>query len=398
MKLLKIYFDHIKMFKNGIFDLDLFASDKVPVTDESVTAFARPVYTNNVISFAGINASGKSTALGLIELASRIVNGVSINGRGLPASFYTIFDGDATVRCLVWNEGRLYLVESALHPTERLKSSDTPGLVIVDETVYRIPLTSLTKASLSDWGELYSVATLAYERNVVGEIRDTPPWIVITDDDRSVLPAIMYRDLHEYDSATVLRETGFKLHKTTKGLDCILKVFDARIEHLEVLDSGRVFELKFKGEDSIVLSEEGLSEVLSSGTLRGVSLISRAMSVLFEGGYLLVDEIENHLNRQLVNVVIDLFASKDTNPHGATLVFTTHYPQVLDHVHRKDNVFFLVRGEDDKTEVVKYSTRVKRIENKKSEVFASNYIKGTAPRYLDVKALKRHVEGVVSHE
>lgn len=398
MKLLKIYFDHLRMFKNGIFDLDLFASDKVPVTDESVTAFARPVYTNNVISFAGINASGKSTALGLIELASRIVNGVSINGRGLPASFYTIFDGDATVRCLVWNEGRLYLVESALHPTDRLKASDAPGLMIVDEMVYRVPLTSLTKASLTDWGELYKAATFYYKRGSYGEGRNSTPWIVVMDEDQSVSAAAMYQDLDIQKSGTVLRETGFKLHKATKGLGCILKVFDARIEHLEVLDSGRVFELKFKGEDPIVLSEEGLSEVLSSGTLRGVSLISRATSVLSEGGYLLVDEIENHLNRQLVNVVIDLFASKDTNPRGATLVFTTHYPQVLDYVHRKDNVFFLVRGEDDKTEVVKYSTRVKRIENKKSEVFASNYIKGTAPRYLDVKALKHHVEGVVSHE
>ena len=137
--------------------------------------------------------------------------------------------------------------------------------------------------------------------------------------------------------------------------------------------------------------------MLSSGTVRGLALVQRAVRALDAGGYLVVDEIENHLNRQLVHVVLDLFASKDTNPRGATLVFTTHYPQLLDHVHRKDNVFFLARSEDGTAEVVKYSTKVKRIENKKSEVFASNFIKGTAPRYTDVRALKSLVGKAVHH-
>lgn len=398
MKLLKIYFDHLKMFKDGLFELDLYAADKVPATDESVTSIERPIYTNNVIAFAGINASGKSTALGLIELASRISNGTSLNGGGLPASFYSIFDGDATVRCLVWNDGRLYLIESVLRQTDNISTTDAPGLKIVSESVYRVLLISLTKASLNSWDELFKGAKVLYRRGDVAGVDDHRPWVVMVDEDRSVSAAAMYQDLGTHGTMMVLRETGFKLRQATAGLDRILKVFDARIEHLEVLDSGRAFALKFKDEEPIVLSEEGLAEVLSSGTLRGMSLISQAMGALNAGDYLLVDEIENHLNRQLVNVVIDLFASRDTNPHGATLVFTTHYPQVLDHIHRKDNVFFLVRGEDDRSEVVKYSTRVKRIENKKSEVFASNYIKGTAPRYLDVKALKSHVESVVSHE
>ena len=398
MKLLKIYFDHLRMFKNGIFELDLFAADKVPAADESVTAIERPIYTNNVIAFAGINASGKSTALCLVELASRIANGSPINGRGLPASFYSIFDGDATVRCLVWNEDRLYLIEAVLHSIDSTGATDVSGLKITDESVYRVSSMPLTKNSLGDWDQLLKNAKVLYQRGETVVTDDRQAWVVMVNDDQSVSAAAMYQDLGMRSTAVVLRETGFKLRQASAGLDCILKVFDSRIEHLEVLDTGRAFELKFKDEEPIVLSEEGLAEVLSSGTLRGMSLISRAMGVLNTGGYLLVDEIENHLNRQLVNVVIDLFASRNTNPHGGTLVFTTHYPQVLDHVHRKDNVFFLVRGEDDRSEVVKYSTRVRRIENKKSEVFASNYIKGTAPRYLDVKALKHHVESAVSHE
>ena len=79
---------------------------------------------------------------------------------------------------------------------------------------------------------------------------------------------------------------------------------------------------------------------------------------------------------------------KETNPHGATLVFTTHYAEVLDNLHRKDCIYFLPRIAKNETEIVKYSSRVKWIENKKSEVFASNYIKGTALSFRKINALK----------
>jgi hypothetical protein len=121
-----------------------------------------------------------------------------------------------------------------------------------------------------------------------------------------------------------------------------------------------------------------------------------AVEILEGGGYLLIDEMENHLNRQLVNVLLDLFDSRKTNPHGATIVFTTHYPQLLDYVHRKDNVYFLARTNSNVTEIVKYGDVVKRIENKKSEVFSSNFVKGTAPRYADVAKLKGIVEDAVA--
>ena len=66
MKLLKIRFDHVRMFENGIFELDFYASDKVPSSDESVFSLGRPVYSNCIVALAGINASGKTTALNLL--------------------------------------------------------------------------------------------------------------------------------------------------------------------------------------------------------------------------------------------------------------------------------------------------------------------------------------------
>lgn len=384
MKLLKVRFDHLRMFEGGVLDIDLYASDRVPASDESAHALARSVYSNNVIALAGINATGKTTLLNLLELACRAVSGLPLVGGGLPSAMSTLFDDAPSLRCLAWHGGAFYLVESQL----ALDRDDRP-MVFVEETVSTIPGGALRKSDLASWAGLESAATVLARRSDIDGA-----FAALASPDVSIASAVLSRRGSERARATVVRDGGFRLEDAFDSLDDVLRVFDPSIEHLEVGDSGRAFVLTFKGSKPVPLSEQGLTEVLSSGTVRGLGLVQRSLSALRGGGLLLVDEIENHLNRQLVNVVLDLFASRETNPNGATLVFTTHYPQLLDHVHRKDNVFFLVRGAGD-TSVVKYSDRVKRIENKKSEVFASNYVKGTAPRYSDVKALKDLVaEGV----
>lgn len=395
MKLLKIRFDHVRMFKNGIFELDFYASDKVPSSDESVFSLGRPVYSNCIVALAGINASGKTTALNLIELACRVVNGTPLGASGLPSSLPTIFDGNPSMRALVWEDDRLFLIESSLvvaKPADGASASES-AFELADETISRVPRIS-SKDPLSSWDVLRANSRELYRRT---EILDS--WIVLASPDVSICGAVLAKIVGRRCRIQVLRDDEARIREGSENLDAILRVFDPRIEHLEVNDSGRAFEIGFSDGKLLSLSEAGLREVLSSGTVRGLSLVQRAMKTLESGGVLLVDELENHLNRQLVNVVVDLFASRETNPQGAVLVFTTHYPQLLDHIHRKDDVYFLAHGEAGLTRIVKYGDKVERIENKKSEVFASNYIKGTAPRYVDVRTLRHLVsESVATHE
>lgn len=387
MKLLKLYFDNLKMFENGIFEIDLYTSDRVPASDESAFELQRPFYTNNIIAFAGINASGKTTALNLIDLACRIVDGVPTWGKGLPVSLPSAFNDKSLFRCLVWEGDYLFLFESLLTTKNDIESGDQ-HLEFGEEMIYVIPSSRLKKSLLAFWDELKSLASQVYKKS---ETLFSTNYI-------SIAPTTIMQVSGKHQRMLVVRDNGFRLRENFEGLDKVLRVFDSRIEHLEVSDSGRAFSLTFKGQKPTSLSEEGLSEVLSSGTVRGLGLVQRAMAALEHGGYLIVDEIENHLNRQLVNVVLDLFTSNKTNPNGATLIFTTHYPQLLDHIHRKDNVYFLARESDEGTCVIKYSERVKRIENKKSEVFVSNYVNGTAPRYSDVLALKEIISERMSRE
>ena len=395
MKLLKLRFDHVRMFEDGIFELDFYASDKVPSSDESVFTLGKPVYSNCIVALAGINASGKTTALNLIELACRVANGTPLGAPGLPSSLSTIFGGVPSMRALVWEEGCLFLIESSLAVAgtdDGASNADSP-IEFADETISLVPRVS-SKGALSSWDVLKANSRKLYRR---AEILES--WIVLASPDVSICGAVLAKTVGRRCRIQVLRDDEARIREGSANLDAILRVFDSRIEHLEVNDSGRAFEISFSDGKRLSLSELGLREVLSSGTVRGLSLVQWAMNTLESGGLLLVDELENHLNRQLVNVVVDLFATRETNPQGATLVFTTHYPQLLDHIHRKDDVYFLAHGEDGLTKVVKYGDKVERIENKKSEVFASNYIKGTVPRYVDVQTLRHLVsELVTGHE
>ena len=153
-----------------------------------------------------------------------------------------------------------------------------------------------------------------------------------------------------------------------------------------------MFHLKFKGERAErVMNVAIATSVLSNGTVLGAELVNQAITALRNGGYLIVDEIETGLNRSLVGTVIELFASPVTNPHGATLLFSTHYSELLDVLRRKDNVFVLVRDDSFRTELIKYSERINRIENKKSDVIINNVIKGSMPKYPDVQAMREYV-------
>lgn len=391
MKLLKVSFDHLSMFENGTFNLDLYASDKVYAQDESVFELERPIYSNDVVALAGVNASGKTTGLKLIELACLILNGSPVD-RDRVSSYESLFTGSSLFRSLLWHRGALYLVESRLDFDEGPDYART-HFSFKDESISKLSTAAIRKSTLSSWERLLGAAKPLGRRTELPE-----SWLSMLASDVSVANALIARDSGAKPKVVVVRDEGFRLDAGFKGLDEVLRVFDSSIRHLEIGDMGRVFTLTFEGQRPMSLSTEGLIEVLSSGTVRGLALVQRAMVALKSGGYLLVDEIENHLNRQLVNVLIDLFTSKETNPKGACVIFTTHYPQLLDHVHRKDNVYFLVRPRGTGAEVVKYGEKVKRIENKKSEVFSSNYVKGTAPRYADVRALKALVAKGVSGE
>ena len=112
--------------------------------------------------------------------------------------------------------------------------------------------------------------------------------------------------------------------------------------------------------------------------------------VLATGGYLLVDEIENHFNKEIVMTLIRFFMDSHLNKKGGTLIFTTHYPELLDEYDRNDGIS-IVRNRKGIT-VENLSQLLKRNDIKKSDAYQSGMLEGTTPVYDAYMRLKKNLE------
>lgn len=64
---------------------------------------------------------------------------------------------------------------------------------------------------------------------------------------------------------------------------------------------------------------------MSSETIKGIVTFTMAREILREGGYLLIDEIENHFNKEIVSTLMRFFKDSQLNKKGGVLFFSTHY-------------------------------------------------------------------------
>ena len=127
--------------------------------------------------------------------------------------------------------------------------------------------------------------------------------------------------------------------------------------------------------------------MLSSGTTKGIILYTLVVASLQHGFDLLIDEAETHFHKTFVENMISLYLDKTVNKHGATLLFSTHYCEVLDLFNRQDNIW--VCQANDKISVKNmYESFGVRSGLLKSKQFYSNAFQ-TAVNYDELMNLKR---------
>ena len=72
---------------------------------------------------------------------------------------------------------------------------------------------------------------------------------------------------------------------------------------------------------------------------RRTTISSFVVASLKYGFDLIIDEVEDHFHKTLVENMLSLYKDKSVNRHNATLIFTTHYCEVLDLFNRQDNIW-----------------------------------------------------------
>lgn len=374
MRLLKLVVDGLTLFKGKI-DIDFYAEQRVSSDkNEMVSPCFGSVYTNNVISIVGINASGKTSLLKVISFVIEFINGESINN----IVHKDILEDSDKVSITAYFYDQNIGVCKLESEIARIDENEIDSRYIVNYEKLWAKKVSKVKSKK----DLFS-----FEDDQIIRIRDNSAEFL--KDDTSIAMSInknknfYLKDLIRLTNINFLGLIGNFPHE-------LIAFLDPSIENISFDRKSGEAKLKFYDREEIVVSNPILFEqYLSSGTIKGINIFINAMMVFEEGGYLIVDELENHFNREIVATLVRFFMNRSVNKNGATLIFSTHYSELLDEFERNDGIY-IVRNRNG-IFAQKLSDVLTRNDIKKSEAFKSDFLQGTVPAYESYMELKKAI-------
>lgn len=386
MKLLRVTVQGLPLFKEEL-DLRFFAQQRVSDEDkDKMYSLFSNVYMNCANAFIGINASGKTSVLKVILLVLNLLNSEPINyietsdilGGTERAVINSYFYSMATKEIC-----RLETIITS----ERLRA-DVYHYKIISEKLWSKTQTSVgTRKYLTDFSNCEPIVVRKKEEEFLS-------------DDVSIIIAYNKKSKAHVNVVSLLTLTNINILPFADEIPVeVISFLDPTIEKLQFDKNPKrtLIHLQFKGSDEIVLNNPiELNRYLSSGTIKGIVTFTLAKDVLKSGGYLVVDEIENHFNREIVTTLLRFFLDTELNKNGGTLIFTTHYPELLDEYDRNDSIS-IIRNKGGIT-VENLTNILKRNDIKKSEAYQSGFLEGTTPMYEAYMRLKKNIANSIKED
>lgn len=372
MKLLYITIDGLSLFNDGL-EIDFIARQKVTDSNEAgLSNLVGNVYKQDVLGIIGINASGKTTALRWISF---VLDVYLKEGKVTDSKYHTLLnDPSISIEAYFADEGYLYKICS-----EIIYENDE--YIFKDEILFKKKiLKSVNRSTLLDFNH----------KNI--EFTRSEQQSLFLSDNMSIMISQIKNQAQPIKVMDLLSETNFNIMRVLGDVPApIIQFLDPSVEYIKSeLDTKKYIRLKFiKQEREIFIhSPSELVNYLSSGTIRGLNVFTAIKSTLMSGGFLLIDEIENHFNQTIVQTIVNMFKHPQINLNGATLIFTNHYAELLDEFDRSDNIYIAFK--EDTLRLKSLHTFSLRTEYKKSEIYQSSYVGKTAPSYDAYMDIKRY--------
>ncbi|MBQ9307015.1 MAG: ATP-binding protein [Clostridia bacterium] len=368
MKLLRVKANN---FKNCCDDFMIDMTPKARKSSEDkeyeLQEIAPELYTFNTGAFIGKNASGKTTAIELLDCVYSILGDFRLEDK-----HYT-YDG-VKLEITFFHEDFVYRYETELARGRTMGNQ----AVFHNERIFRKPYYKTYVDTIfadEDYEELTELGDLPEDTsNIFFILKKKETRAVFFDgySGEADTYRLLFLALKNYD---ISRDVLTK----------IIRIFDENIKELTSLDDHNYCVVT--RQEKQVMSDTQLIYFLSSGTTKGILLYTLMVASLKEGFDLLIDEVENHFHKTLVENMISLYKDKSINTHNATLIFTTHYCEVLDHMGRQDNIW--VCHADNQIHLSNmfevYHIRPALL---KSKQYYNNAF-GTAVNYSDLMGLKK---------
>lgn len=377
MKILRITARGLPLFKEKL-DLKFYAQQRVADKDKNhLYHLFFNVYLNPTSSFIGINASGKTSILKVLRFVLGMINNEPINhistkqilGNTNKTVFNTYFF------CEERNEiGRLETVITS-------KVTKTEGIIyqIVSEKLWTKGVEGVsTRKGMLDFNDKQLVLVRDGKNDFLS---DDVSIMIAYNKKTGVRMSVV--DLLVFTNLNILPDfTDIPLE--------VISFLDPTIESIQFEKNNEksTIHLKFREKQEILLNNIlEIDHYLSSGTIKGIVTFTIAREILREGGYLVIDEIENHFNKEIVSTLIRFFKDSQLNKKGGVLFFSTHSPELLDEYDRNDSIF-ITRNSNGIT-VENLCTILKRNDIMKSKAYESGYLQGTTPSYEAYMKLKK---------
>lgn len=379
MKLLRIIAEGLPLFKEKL-DLIFYAQQRVRDEDkENLYPLFSNVYLNPANAFIGINASGKTSVLKVILLALGILDNDPINHM-------------ATKEILGETEKAILNIFFYVESTEeicRLEIMITSSKSKTEGVTYKIVSESLWTKETSE--VVTRKAMLDFGKKAPVMVRSDQE--AFLSDDVSIMIAKNKKTGEQINAVSLLLYTNINVLPFSEDIPAeVITYLDPTIEYLHFEEKNKkpIIHLKFKEKEEIILNAPlELNNYLSSGTVKGMITFTLAQEVLNDGGYLVVDEIENHFNKEIVGTLMRFFMDSKLNKKGGTLIFTTHYPELLDEYDRNDSIYITRNLNGINAENLIHI--LKRNDIKKSDAYQSGFLQGTTPTYEAYMRLKKSI-------
>ena len=379
MKLLKLTAEGLPLFKEKL-DLSFFAQQRVREEDtENLYSLFSNVYLNPANAFIGINASGKTSVLKVILLVLGVISNKPVNHIATKDIL-----GETTKAVL-----NTYFYSEREKEICRLETVITSEKSKTEGVLYRINTESLWVKKENEIKTRKAMFDFEGKEPIM--VRNNQETFL--SDDVSIMIAYNKKAGEHIGVVSLLQYTNLNVLPLSQDIPAeVISYLDPSIEylHFEEKNEKPVIHLKFKERDEMILNSSlELNNYLSSGTVKGMITFTLAQQTLQDGGYLVVDEIENHFNKEIVSTLIRFFMDSGLNKKGGTLIFSTHYPELLDEYDRNDGIF-IIRNRNGIT-AENLSCILKRNDIKKSDAYQSGFLEGTTPMYEAYMRLKKSI-------
>jgi len=386
MKLLKITASGLPLLKEKL-TVTFYARQRVNEIDRDILCPLgqdSKFYLNPATAFIGINASGKTTILKVILLVLDILNNQSINHSETKDVLGDAEDAVFVVHYLT-DQGKLCQLETHITAENAILGK---YYRITNEALWKKQFTgAMTKSQLTDFTGISPCSVRSGDEEYL-------------QDDMSIIISENKKSDQKTMVSSLLSMTDKNILPVSDDVPVdVIRFLDPTIEKLKFTRNGEKvsISLKFYGKKEMKLSDpEELNLYLSSGTIKGFVTFTMAIQALRTGGYLIVDELENHFNKEIAATLIRFFMDSSLNRNGGSLLFSTHYPEILDEFDRNDAIYIIRNRKGITAENL--ADILKRNDIKKSDAYQSGFLEGTVPAYDAYLDLKDSIEDSLRKE